>query len=103
MYTVEYLNREAQNQYSNYGNIELDECEGIIAINGFVNCNKIQADYSVESEVDDYMNKYVQIVGAGLKKYTDNGKAFIRFTIPISGLNKLDRNILKVNALRLHN
>ncbi len=103
LYTVEYLNREAQNQYSNYGNIELDECEGIIEINGFVNCDNNPAYNSVESEVDDYMNKYAQIVGAGLKKYTDNGKAFIRFTIPISGLNKLDRNILKDNSLSLFN
>ncbi|WOO37921.1 hypothetical protein R2R35_05300 [Anaerocolumna sp. AGMB13020] len=97
MYTVEYLNRDSQNQYTNYGKITLDEHEGIIAINGSVNCNCNQVCYSVESEVDVYMNDYVKLVGATLKKYTDNGKAFILFTIPISGLNTLDRNILRTS------
>jgi hypothetical protein len=103
MYTVEYLNRQTQNQYTNYGNIELEESEGIISINGFVDCCKNQSFYSSENEVDDYMSRYAHIVGAGLNKYIYNGKAFIHFTIPISGLNKLDRNLIKDNSLSLLN
>lgn len=96
LYTVEYLNRGNQPQLTN-GTIKLEENGGTIEINGFVDCCKNKSCYSKENEVDDYMSRYVRKADACLNKYIDNGKVFIRFSIPISGLNKLDRNMAKEN------